>query len=145
MGRHQPLSIWFAYLYLMGLNVSNRQIAEELGLDESDGQMMADLLRGGIVKRRPKVKMKGVVECDEVYVVAGHKGKPDKIKGRVARRRRLKGAPGRGTLEQEKPPIFGMIERGGEVRIVMLENVQQKTIRPIIKETIEPGTVVNTD
>jgi len=23
MGRHQPLSIWFAYLYMMGLNVSN--------------------------------------------------------------------------------------------------------------------------
>ena len=89
---------------------------------------MADLLRGGIVKRRPKMRMKGVVECDEVYVVAGHKGKPDKIKGRVARRRRLKGTPGRGALEQETPPFFGMIERGGEVRIVMLENVQQKTI-----------------
>ncbi len=65
MGRHHLLSIWFAYLYLMGLNVSNRQIAEELGLDESDGQMMADLLRGGNVIRHPKVKMKGVVECDE--------------------------------------------------------------------------------
>jgi hypothetical protein len=62
MGRHQALSVWFAYLYLMGLNISNRQIAdEELGLDESDGQTMADLPRGGIVKRRPKVRMKGKV------------------------------------------------------------------------------------
>lgn len=145
MGRHQPLSVWFTYLYLMGLNVSNRQIAEELGLNESDGQAMAELLRGGIVKRRPKVRMKGVVECDEVYVVAGHKGKPDKIKGRTARRRRLRGARGRGTLEKEKPPIFGMIERGGEVRITLLENVQQETIRAIIEETIGQGTVANTD
>ena len=129
----------------MGLNVSNPQIAEELGLDPSDGQAMAELLRGGILQRRAKVRMKGVVECDEVYVVAGHKGQPDKIKGRRGRRRRLKGAPGRGTLAKEKPPIFGMIERGGEVRIMMLENVQQSTIGPLIKETIEPGTVVNTD
>jgi transposase-like protein len=145
MGRHQPLSVWFTYLYLMGLNVSNRQAAKELGLDESDGQAMAELLRGGIVRHRPNVRMQGVVECDEVYVVAGHKGRPDKIKGRAARRRRLKGAPGRGTLEKEKPPIFGMIERGGEVRMVMLENVQQDTIQPIVVETIELGTVVNTD
>jgi transposase-like protein len=144
-GRHQPLSVWFAYLYLMGLNLSNRQIAEELNLNESDGQAMANELRGGIVKRRAKVRMTGVVECDEVYVVAGHKGRPEKIKGRRRRRRRLKGAPGRGTLEKEKPPIFGMMERGGEVRIVMLENVQQHTIRPFIEQTIEPGTVVNTD
>ncbi len=38
-----------------------------------------------------------------------------------------------------------MLERGGAVRIVLLENVQQPTIRPLIKATIEPGTVVNTD
>jgi len=145
MGRHQPLSVWFSYLYLMGLNVSNRQIAQELGLNESDGQAMAELLRGGIVACRPKVRLEGEVECDEVYVVAGHKGRPDKIKGRSARRRRLKGAPGRGTLAKEKPPIFGMIERGGEVRIIMLENVQQQTIRPIIGETIVSGTLIYTD
>ena len=145
MGRHQPWSVWFAYLYLRGLKVSNRQMAEELNLNESDGQAMAEALRGGIVQRRPPVRMGGVVEGDEVYVVAGPKGRPDRIQGRAPRRRRLQGAPGRGTLAKEKPPIFGMIERGGAVRIVMLENVQQQTIRPLIEATIEPGTVVNTD
>ncbi len=49
MGHHQPLSVWLTFLYLMGLNVSNQQIAEELGLDPSDGQAMAELLRGGIL------------------------------------------------------------------------------------------------
>lgn len=65
MGRHQPWSVWFAYRYLMGLNVSNRQIAEEPNLNESDGQAMAEALRGGMVQRRPPVRMGGVVECDE--------------------------------------------------------------------------------
>jgi len=144
-GRHQPLSVWFTYLYLMGLNQSNRQISQELGLNESDGQAMADQLRSGIVRRRPKVRMVGVVEGDEVYVVAGHKGRPDRIQGRAPRRRRLKGAPGRGTLAKEKPPIFGLIERGGEVRITMLADVKQKTIRPLMEETLELGVLVNTD
>lgn len=145
MGRHQPLSVWFSYLYLMGLNQSNLQIAKELDLNESDGQWMAEQLREGIVKRRRRLCLSGVVECDEVYVVAGHKGRPDRIVGRRPRRRRLKGAPGRGTLAKDKPPIFGMIERGGEVRIAMLADVKQRTIRPLIEETIAPGTLINTD
>src|SRR5262252_2467833 len=66
-------------------------------------------------------------------------------KGRPGRRRRLKGERGRGTLEKEKPPILGMIQRGGEVVIKMLPDVKQLTIEPIITGTIAPGTKVMTD
>src|SRR5947199_9124904 len=66
-------------------------------------------------------------------------------KGREGRRRRLKGGPGRGTLEKEKPPIFGMIQRSGEVVIRMLSDVQQATIRPLIRRFIAPGSTVYTD
>jgi transposase len=38
-----------------------------------------------------------------------------------------------------------MIERGGEVCIKMLANVQQATIKPLIESTIVPGTCVFTD
>ena len=34
-GHHQPLRVWVLCLYFMGLNLSNRQIALELGLDAS--------------------------------------------------------------------------------------------------------------
>jgi transposase-like protein len=57
----------------------------------------------------------------------------------------LKGERGRGTLEKEKPPIFGMLQRTGEVVIRMLANVQQVTIGPLIRETIAKGSVVYTD
>jgi transposase-like protein len=57
----------------------------------------------------------------------------------------LKGARGRGTLEKEKPPIFGMIQRGGQVVMRMLANVQQKTIRPILEAAIARGTMIYTD
>ncbi|HEU5116480.1 MAG TPA: IS1595 family transposase [Isosphaeraceae bacterium] len=63
----------------------------------------------------------------------------------MGRRRRLKGERGRGTLEKEKPPIFGMIQSTGEIVIRMLADVQQNTIRPLIMGTIAPGSVVYTD
>lgn len=57
----------------------------------------------------------------------------------------MKGARGRGTLAKEKPPIFGMIERSGEVIIQMLENVKTATIAPLIQSAVSPGTTVYTD
>jgi transposase-like protein len=79
--------------------------------------------------------------------VAGHKGFPEAVanQGRAGRRRRLKGKRGRGTLAAEKPPILGMIQRDGQVVIQMLENVQQATIKPLIKQTIQSGSLIYTD
>jgi len=92
------------------------------------------------------VTLSNEVEGDEAYVVAGHKGQPAVVKtqGRKGRRRQLKGKAGRGTLEKETPPVFGMMQRGGQVVINLLANVKQKTIEPFIKATIVPGTRVYT-
>ena len=146
-GHHQPLERWIICLYLMGLNLSNRQISSELDLNKDDTQNMTSQLRSAIVEKKPEIVLDEEVEMDEVYVVAGFKGPPDKVaqKQRKGRRRRLKGSPGRGTLEKEKPPVFGIIKRGGEVMIKMLENVQQATINPIISQTVQQGTTVYTD
>src|SRR6476660_8831734 len=83
-GHHQPLRVWMLCLYFMGLNLSNEQIAHELDLNSDDAQKMTTQLREGIVERKPKVTLSGEVECDEVYVVAGHKGKPEEVKKRGA-------------------------------------------------------------
>jgi hypothetical protein len=63
-------------LYFMGLNLANRQIAQELGLSGSDTQAMTEQLRRGLVAKAPPVQLAGEVAIDEVYVVAGHKGQP---------------------------------------------------------------------
>ena len=92
-GHHQPLKVWVLCLYFMGLNLSNEQIAHELSLNESDVYQMTAQLRGGIIKKKPPVTLFHEVECDEAYVIAGHKGQPEvvKQKGRKGRRRRRKG------------------------------------------------------
>lgn len=48
-------------------------------------------------------------------------------------------------MEKERPPVFGMMERGGQVVSHVLANVQAKTIEPLMKDTIASGTLVYTD
>jgi transposase-like protein len=83
-GHHQPLRTWVACLYSLGLNLSGLQIARELGIDKSDARDMITTLRQGIVDRTPPEQLSGEVECDEVYVVAGHKGHPEAVKKKAA-------------------------------------------------------------
>ena len=78
-GHHQPLRVWVLCLCFMGLNLSNRQIALELGLSASDVQAMTERLRHGLVAKAPVARLGGEVEVDEVYVVAGHKGQPAEV------------------------------------------------------------------
>jgi hypothetical protein len=41
---------------------------------------MTTRLWEGVVQRKPEVTLSGEVECDEVYVVAGHKGHPEAVR-----------------------------------------------------------------
>ena len=84
-GHHQPLRVWVLCLYLMGLNLSNLQIAAALDLGASDVQAMTEHLRSGLAARTPAAKLEGQVEIDEVYVVAGHKGQPGEVVKRGGR------------------------------------------------------------
>jgi len=79
-GHHRPLKTWMLCSYFMGLNLSNHQIAAELGLSKTGAFEMIKQLRQGIADRTDPFVLEGEVECDEVYVVAGHKGHPEAVK-----------------------------------------------------------------
>jgi hypothetical protein len=53
-------------------------------MNEDSIQEMTTILRNGIVAQEPTVVLEGTVECDEVYVVAGHKGQPESVKKKDA-------------------------------------------------------------
>jgi hypothetical protein len=94
---HQPLRKWIGCLYLMGLNLSSEQIAQELDLDKDDVYQMRMQLRQGIVDNNSEVQLSGEVECDQVYVSAGHQGQPEIVK--------KKGVKGGGTASNS----FGVV------------------------------------
>jgi transposase-like protein len=65
-GHHQPLRTWIGCLYLMGLNLSGLQIAQELDISKDDARAMIAQLRQGIVDRRRPVVLRGEVDRESL-------------------------------------------------------------------------------
>ena len=91
------------------------------------------------------LRLQLLIDESKVYATIRELRWKTAIKNRDLRRNRLKGVRGRGTLATEKPPVFVMVQRDGQVRIVMLPNVQQNTIKPFIEQTVSKGTLIYTD
>jgi transposase-like protein len=146
-GHHQPVQVWLMCLYFIGLNLSNRQIAAELDVHEDVAQEMCTHLRRGLCVHLPTVPLTDLVEIDEVYLIAGHKGQPAAVReaGRPGRRRGAHCARGRGTMAKDKPPVLGLIQRDGGLRLALLSDVRQETIRPIITGAVAAGATIYTD
>lgn len=78
----------------------------------------------------------GVVEVDETYIAGTWYNK------RWAERR-YGTKRGRGTSKQ---PVFGILERErGVVRPFLVPNVQKRTLMPIIKRYVVPGSIIYSD
>jgi hypothetical protein len=113
---------------LPGLNLSTAQIATELDRNQSDVHQMTGQMRHDMVTRKPLPIFIDAVECDEVSIVAGHKSKPYAVtqKGDADGADGADGSRASGDetrLLPEKPPIVGIIPRGGGVVIRMVANV----------------------
>src|SRR3712207_2051930 len=144
-GHHQPLRVWVLRLYFMGLNLPADRpgagprcvrrashgggAARRLGRQGPGGAAGG---RGGGRRGLRRGRAQGP---------AGRR----RPKGRSGRRRRLKAAPGRGTLAKDKPPVLGLVQRGGQVVLRMLADVRQNTIQPIIEAAVAKDTLVHTD
>ena len=48
-------------------------------------------------------------------------------------------------MQTDKPPVLGLIQRGGEVVLHRLANVRAATVKPVITVAVAPGTLVHTD
>jgi len=68
-------------------------------MNANGSPLYCSLVKFATLEKKLTVTLSNEVECDEAYVIAGHKGHPEvvKNKGRKGRRRRRKGQSGRGT------------------------------------------------
>lgn len=94
------------------------------------------------------VKMSGAVECDELYITAGLKGRNNsqRIK-RLGRKPRCRGLKrrGRGTWDEDKPPIFILVERGGDEDYLPSSDVSSDTVKKIFGRRVSKDSTVYTD
>jgi transposase len=125
------------------------EAAKEVRVNRHTADRLFRLLRAAIYQTRSlepiTLAPTDVVECDEVYLTAGLKGPAGGLAlDRAARRRGLK-RRGRGTWDSDRLPIFGLLCRGGQVRLFVLRNVQTQTIQPIVEQMVQRGARVYTD
>lgn len=76
-------------------------------------------------------ELSGVVECDEMYLGGAEKNKHESKK--------TEGTQGRST--KTKKPIFGMIQRKGNLVAMTVKDTKADTLMPIIKQFVAENTV----
>jgi len=125
------------------------ETAKEAGVNRHTTDRLTRLLRAAIYQTRSTEPIvlgpEDVGEFDEVYLTAGLKGRAGGLQlEREPRKRGLK-QRGRGTWDSDRLPVFGLLCRGGQVRLFVLRNVQTETVRPIVHQMVQRGARVYTD
>lgn len=131
-----PLYKWFGAIFLMSVHskgISSIQAAIDLGVTQKTAWFMLHKIRTTFRQSTPILD--GDVEVDETYVGGRESNKHESKK--------VEGTQGRSI--KTKTPVFGMLQREGEVSAMKVENTKSDTLMPIIKTCIAKGSVVYTD
>jgi transposase-like protein len=128
------LRLWYYAMYLMAstrCGISAKQIQRETGVTYKTAWRMFRQIRS--LLSESDMQLEGsAVEIDETYV--------------GGKRKNRHGSRGmRGRDNDEKTPVFGMVERGGRVIACVTPDVKAATLFPIIEEKILPNTTVYSD
>lgn len=130
------LTLWFHAMYLMTATrngVSAKELERQLGVTYKTAWRIGHELRKLMGCSESDGPMSGHVEVDETYLGGKEPNKHGSKKLRA----------GRGMVG--KQPVFGMLERGGDVRAQVVTDTRRKTLEPIIVENVEKGATISTD
>lgn len=119
-----PLKLWFTAIYQLTTTkagVSSLELADRLDITQKTAWFMLQRIQYAITHKSFLKPLSGTVEVDE------HEP--------------LKRKPGKG----KRTRILSMIERGGEVRSQVIENVGHQTITPLVKQNVTKGSKVMSD
>lgn len=131
-----PLRKWYMAVYLLSTTskgISSLQLAKHVGVTQKTAWFMDHRLRSAM--KQDGGQIFGTVEADETYVGGAvrnmHKWKVDRSKV--------------GTGGKGKAIVFGMKQRGGQVRARLIANNGSEQLHPAIQATVAPGSVLYTD
>ncbi len=124
------LQSWFYAIYLFIATrhgVSGKELERMLGVTYKTAWRMGQQIRQLMTKADHFETLKGHVELDEAY-----------IGGKRSGGKRGRGAPG-------KTIVMGLAERGGPIATQVIPNVKKETLRGIVLDRVEKGSIVSTD
>ena len=128
---------WFLAMYLISSHkkgVSSHQLSRDIKVTQKTAWYMLQKIRS-LYAQSDEEALSGIVECDEMYLGGAEKNKHECKK--------TEGTQGRST--KTKKPIFGMIQRKGNVVAMTVKDTKADTLMPIIKQFVADNTVVYTD
>lgn len=119
---------WLRLIKLFELELSARRMAQQMGLSYNTAYKAVTVIRRAILAHRVDRfgVLRGQVEMDESYFGGRRKGK------------RGRGAAG-------KVPVFGILERGGQVFVEPLPNLKAETVLAVAVDKVRRGSLVYTD
>lgn len=131
-----PLRTWFAAIWMITNHpkgIASTTLASDLGITQKSAWFVLHRLRHAARTDSFNAPLKGPVEVDETYVGG-------KEKNKHANKRAAKGQFG-----AAKTILMGIMERNGQVRAGIIDNVRAATLQPIVAAHVEAGATVYTD
>jgi transposase len=122
-----PLKSWFFAIFLFANSkngVSGKELQRQLGVTYKTAWRMAKQIR--LLLQHSRGPLSNTVELDETYYGG-----------------RTHGKTGRGA--SGKTPIFGMVERKGDVIAKVVPNAKASSLIPLVEENVKEGSMLMTD
>lgn len=120
---HLPLQKWFMAMALMAeakKGISANQVARHLGIQYKTAWYLCHRIRKAMHELSPPLGGQGqVVEIDETF-----------LGGKTHYRKTAK------ESKERKVKVFGMVERGGRVRMQRVENLTANTLGDVYKKSV---------
>ena len=128
---------WFIAMYLISSHkkgIASHQLARDIKVTQKTAWFMLQKIRS-LYGQNDEVALENEVECDEMYLGGREKNKHQSKK--------TEGTQGRST--KTKTPIFGMVQREGDLRAMMVTDTKGSTLMPIIKQFVKDNAHLFTD
>lgn len=130
---------WFIAIFLMTSHkkgISSCQLAKDIGVTQKTAWFMLHRIRNAAMTPEFNAPLTGTIEMDECFI--GPKPEFQHADKRAALR-------GKGKLFLNKKIVYGMAQRGGEVRLAFMPSTKQKATIPLVTKNVARGARVITD
>lgn len=134
-----PLDKWLASIWMIANaknGISSHELGRSVGLTQKSAWFVLHRVRLAM-QTKTFDRITGEIEVDETFI-----GGKAKFMHPEVRKRRIKGMGGIGS---GKTAVMGILNRGGQVRTMIVPDTTSPTLQAKVREHVEPGSAVYSD